>query len=348
VMTRMLLLLTTMLTTIACSSVGVSRPGAEITGRWTGTWRAMDTMNLAREGRLDVDFVQDGGRGRGRMVWADTLVTDVPQSARQAGALGVPVVFVVTGSRVLLRHELGARQLSVQLAVSGDDMIGLIHTPARVEIRLTRQTGTPGWISTRERVGRLENEFARARDRMNGIEGRMTSLGSSVEGVRTAAEQAASTARQAAVAAGEWKGEAANRVEDLERRLREGSVTDDGTVVTNGHTARAVVHTLDVRFAFNRADLDDPGQTALVDIAELLKENPELTAELEGYTDNVGSADYNLRLSQRRVDAVYRYLARRGVSLDRLHIIGLGKLPDAAPEAQAKNRRVTVKLLMEE
>jgi outer membrane protein OmpA-like peptidoglycan-associated protein len=351
-MTRMFLLVAMALTTIACSSVGFSRPpGAEITGRWTGTWRAMDTMNLAREGRLDVDFTQDGQRGRGRMVWADTQVTDVPQSARLAGAIGVPVVFVVTGSRILVRHELGARQLSVQLAVSGDDMIGLIHSPARVEIRLTRQSGTPGWISTRERVGRLENDLARARERLTGMESRMASLGTSVEGVRTAAEEAATTARQAAVAANEWKanaGDATSRVEDLERRLREGAVTEDGTVVSNGHGPRAVVHTLDVRFAFNRADLDTSGQTALVDIADLLKENPELTAELEGYTDNVGSADYNLRLSQRRVDAVYRYLARRGVALDRLHIIGLGKLPEAAPEAQAKNRRVTIKLLMDE
>ncbi|HYZ99427.1 MAG TPA: OmpA family protein, partial [Acidimicrobiales bacterium] len=40
--------------------------------------------------------------------------------------------------------------------------------------------------------------------------------------------------------------------------------------------------------------------------------------ELEGYADSVGSADYNVRLSQRRVETVHRYLARAGVPLERI------------------------------
>ncbi len=90
------------------------------------------------------------------------------------------------------------------------------------------------------------------------------------------------------------------------------------------------------------------GTTALKEVVDLLTENPELSAELEGYTDSTGSVEHNLRLSQRRVESVHRYLARRGVSLDRIHIVGLGRLTDKDVETRSVNRRVTVKLLIAE
>jgi outer membrane protein OmpA-like peptidoglycan-associated protein len=105
------------------------------------------------------------------------------------------------------------------------------------------------------------------------------------------------------------------------------------------------VHSVDVRFAFDRSELDDAAATALLEVVGLLKENPELGAELEGFADVVGAKTYNVRLSQRRVENVHRYLAQRGVPLERIHVVGYGALPGKAADTRAKNRRVTIKLL---
>jgi OmpA-OmpF porin, OOP family len=66
--------------------------------------------------------------------------------------------------------------------------------------------------------------------------------------------------------------------------------------------------------------------------------------DVNGYTDSIGSADYNLRLSDRRARAVVDYLEKDGVSADRLSPHGYGKTdcvtPNSTAEGRAQNRRV--------
>ena len=101
-----------------------------------------------------------------------------------------------------------------------------------------------------------------------------------------------------------------------------------------------------VTFAFDKADLTDADQTALAEIASQVREHPDLMVNLEGYTDPVGTRDYNIQLSQRRAAAVQRYLVEKGIELSRIHWVGLGVLSGTgAPEEQAKKRRVTVTVL---
>lgn len=111
--------------------------------------------------------------------------------------------------------------------------------------------------------------------------------------------------------------------------------------------ARGPVQTLHLQFGFDKADLDDAAQTALLLLTKKLRDNPRLTVDLEGYADSVGSRDYNLWLSQKRVKAVRQYLVQRGVEPVRIRSAGVGQLADGrTPEEQAKNRRVTVKLMV--
>jgi outer membrane protein OmpA-like peptidoglycan-associated protein len=112
----------------------------------------------------------------------------------------------------------------------------------------------------------------------------------------------------------------------------------------NDRNARSLVETAEVRFGFGKADLNDGAQTSLLGLVKEMKENPRLTVELEGYTDSVGPVDYNVSLSQRRVDAVRRFLVQHGIEQTRIHAIGLGPLPDGSLPADQK-RRVTVKLI---
>jgi outer membrane protein OmpA-like peptidoglycan-associated protein len=107
-------------------------------------------------------------------------------------------------------------------------------------------------------------------------------------------------------------------------------------------TLMAVIH---VPFAFDRADLGPGGEAALAAILKELRANPTLTIDLEGSTDSVGGLDYNVRLSQRRVDAVKSWLVAHGV--ERARIVGAtGRGPLANPTMKDEvKRRVMVKLL---
>ncbi len=110
-------------------------------------------------------------------------------------------------------------------------------------------------------------------------------------------------------------------------------------------TARTLVAVVQVPFGFDRADLDPAAKAALTPILDEMRRNTGLTIDLEGSTDLVGSADYNLKLSERRVEAVRRYLLGRGVA--RARIVGStarGPLADVAVKDDSK-RRVMVKLM---
>ncbi len=184
-----------------------------------------------------------------------------------------------------------------------------------------------------ERFGKVETSVGETAGRVGQVEGRLgdevTRLGQVDETARTAG-QAAETARQRADAA-------YARADEVNARL---------TRLWNNRHTRNVVETAEVQFAFDRADLDDGAQTVLAAFVKEMKENPALSVDLEGYTDPRGALDYNYQLSQRRVEAVRRYLVGQGVELPRIQAIGRGPLDDrGVPDG--KKRRVMLRLMVQ-
>ena len=99
-----------------------------------------------------------------------------------------------------------------------------------------------------------------------------------------------------------------------------------------------------VHFDFNKANIR-PGDAAVLDeAATTLKANPNITIDVNGYCDAIGGEEYNLRLSDRRSNAVVEYLVQQGVPASRLVPHGFGKTnfvaPNETPEGRAQNRRV--------
>jgi len=91
----------------------------------------------------------------------------------------------------------------------------------------------------------------------------------------------------------------------------------------------------------------------LDEAAQTLKENPELNVRIEGHTDSIGSDSYNQALSERRAEAVKRYLVSRGIAASRLSTEGKGETEPIAdntkngrdnPEGRAMNRRAELKV----
>jgi outer membrane protein OmpA-like peptidoglycan-associated protein len=104
---------------------------------------------------------------------------------------------------------------------------------------------------------------------------------------------------------------------------------------------------LQVRFEFNSSRLTPSGQAQLDELARALQ-SPQLSGKryaLKGYTDSKGRADYNLKLSQARADAVKRYLVTRyALPAQLLTSRGYGASSPllAADTENAINRRVEV------
>ena len=100
----------------------------------------------------------------------------------------------------------------------------------------------------------------------------------------------------------------------------------------------------DIQFETNKAVLEPSTYPVMEEIAENLKAQPSIKVEVQGHTDNVGSAEYNMKLSQARAESVKRYLVDKGVAPDRLMVKGYGQtkpiVPNDTAGNRAKNRRV--------
>jgi OmpA-OmpF porin, OOP family len=110
---------------------------------------------------------------------------------------------------------------------------------------------------------------------------------------------------------------------------------------------RIIEQTLVVRavdFEFNSGELTLPARQTLDEVAASLVKQPELQVQIQGYTDSTGSAEYNLRLSQKRAESVRTYLIGKDVSAQALTAKGFGKADpiatNATTEGRAQNRRV--------
>lgn len=99
-----------------------------------------------------------------------------------------------------------------------------------------------------------------------------------------------------------------------------------------------------VFFDLNKATIRPESEEFLNGVAKTLKENPDTEIEIHGHTDNTGSDEYNMILSQRRADAVKGYLVRQGVNPSRITTMGYGEespiATNATPEGRQKNRRI--------
>jgi outer membrane protein OmpA-like peptidoglycan-associated protein len=199
-----------------------------------------------------------------------------------------------------------------------------------------------------QRIDQVGSETQRVNKRVDSVEGRVSQASQKVEStdVRVGALQSSVTsASEAARGARERADAAMTKAEGVDSGLKKLWSNQLNTKL-NRHNTRTV-ETVNVQFGFDRSDLDDGAQTTLLGLVKDLQANPNLTVELVGYTDMKGAREYNYNLSQRRVEAVRRFLVEKGVQTSRIQAVGLGALGDrGVPEAQ--KRRVSARLMIEQ
>jgi len=104
-----------------------------------------------------------------------------------------------------------------------------------------------------------------------------------------------------------------------------------------------------IYFEFNQAYLRRESLETLSKLVEQLKKNPRIKIEIQGHTDNIGTREYNQKLSEKRAEVVMEYLIKNGISPERLRVRGFGETKPVAPntteEGRAKNRRTEILIL---
>lgn len=106
-----------------------------------------------------------------------------------------------------------------------------------------------------------------------------------------------------------------------------------------------------VYFDSGKSTLKPESNSALNNLVEVLKAKSGMQVEIQGHTDNVGSEEDNLKLSQGRAETVKKYLVAKGIAESRILAKGYGSsqpiADNTSPEGKAKNRRTSLKVIKE-
>lgn len=168
---------------------------------------------------------------------------------------------------------------------------------------------------------------------------------------RAAREEAEAQAQQAAAQAQAAQQQAqqaqqqAQAAQQQEAQMRERLRQQLSQVLQTRETARGlIVNMPDVLFDFNKYTLKPEAREKLAKVSGILLAYPDLKVQVEGYTDSIGSDEYNQKLSEERADSVRGYLVQQSVQDNNVTAEGYGKTHPVADNAtasgRAQNRRV--------
>jgi outer membrane protein OmpA-like peptidoglycan-associated protein len=158
---------------------------------------------------------------------------------------------------------------------------------------------------------------------------------------KAAAEQAAIQAKAQAAS------EEAARAQAATAALRAQLLQQLNEVLQTTDTPRGlVVNMADVLFETGKYALSVDAQLKLAKLSGIIQAHPGLNLAIEGYTDNTGTPDFNMKLSQQRADAVRQFLISQGLSPDTISSKGMGQADPIADNSTAagrkQNRRVEI------
>jgi outer membrane protein OmpA-like peptidoglycan-associated protein len=208
------------------------------------------------------------------------------------------------------------------------------HPVAGIASRLAYLLLLGGCAATQSAYAPVPARDASVDDRVTAVEGRLGEMNQRLDQVGGQVKRL-----EGGVATAQGRAdEAAKKAEGVDGRL---------TRLWTNRFNQKQADSLEVYFSPDSIELTDAAQTALLAVVREMEAHPTLTVELGGYTDPRGALDYNYGLSQRRVDAVRRFLMDKGIQLARIQAASLGPIATTGiPDV--KKRRVTVRLMADQ
>ena len=235
------------------------------------------------------------------------------------------------------------RRLSLFTVVIFSGILVLSGCATKKYVRQQVQTLQPqiqeAQNAAKENAERIDAVDKRAQQGISAAQAADQKAGQAQQAADTA-QTAAQTADRKADTANQGVQQANNRIGTLESRVNSINFNDNYTQ-SESQT---------VTFPVNSATLSTDAKSTLDQVASNVGgQQSGYMLELEGYTDGTGSEQYNIGLSQRRAEAVERYLVSKNVPLFRIAIVGLGKdnpvADNKTSDGRKQNRRVEVRVL---
>lgn len=239
-------------------------------------------------------------------------------------------------SAIVDHHAYLARQRSATALQAGEiaraEQAVSASAGERDRILMAARTREADQARLQAGIDRSESERARMqaeKDRAESERARIQAQTASAE-----AEQSRRAAEAQLAAAQAAQADTAKLKQQLAEL--EAKQTDRGLVLTLG----------DVLFDSGRAELKAGASRTVDRLGTFMRDHPERSLEIEGYTDSIGGDALNLALSQRRADAVRAALVSRGIEGSRITTNGMGKASPVASndtaEGRQRNRRVEI------
>ncbi len=163
------------------------------------------------------------------------------------------------------------------------------------------------------------------------------------EAATAAANLAAAEAERQRQEADRQKQEAIRQKEAMRARL----LAQLNQVLQTRDTARGLIVSMpDVLFDFNKYTLKPEARERLARISGIVLAYPDLKLQIEGYTDSIGSDEYNQTLSEKRAETVRAYLISSAVSMDNVSALGKGKADPIGDNSTAAGRKLNRRVEM--
>src|SRR5580704_12698701 len=163
------------------------------------------------------------------------------------------------------------------------------------------------------------------------------------EAATAAAQLAAAEADRQRQEADRQRQEAIRQKEEMRARL----LAQLNQVLQTRDTARGLVVSMpDVLFDFNKYTLKPEARERLARISGIVLAYPDLKLQIEGYTDSIGSDEYNQTLSEKRAEAVRDYIVTSGVNMNNVVARGMGKADPVADNSTAAGRQLNRRVEM--
>jgi len=130
---------------------------------------------------------------------------------------------------------------------------------------------------------------------------------------------------------------------DLRNAMASTISQNNATIQRNNEQMLTATFKSDVFFDVNSSTIKPGGYAELDRVANVLAQYPQTMIRVEGHTDQTGSEQYNLQLSERRANAVKNALTQKGIDAARITTVGMGECCPVSSD-NAANRRVSMVL----
>lgn len=290
----------------------------------------MSLPDVSRTTREDLS-AKSNGVASNRPLWAVVIVAIV--------GIGVGAFFLVTRLN-RLDNQVVTLTRQVQRTNRGFERVSE-QASAAIERASQAETSALQAAQQRDQALASARQAAQQKDQAVRAEAQSQKAATVAQQQAKVAQNQAVMAQKAALQYRQQREEELNRLQQALGQIADTRRTAMGLIMTLGSNS--------IRFDFDRATLRSQNREILSRIAGILSTLRGYKISVFGYTDDVGTQQYNLQLSDRRAKAVREYLVKSGLNPTIIMAKGYGKsdprVPGNSPAARAANRRVEIAIV---